>query len=332
MASEHPIAHSETSADAVPLDGTCSSVLQCRICQNSEGNRSLSVREMMFGMAESFTYLHCAACGVLHLADIPSDLSCYYPSEGYYSVNRRPGLLKRWIMNWRDRAYLGRSIAGNWLLRKFQNGALDATLRAARDRDARILDVGCGGGDLLQSLSRLGFKYLHGVDPLLDKSTSVHGVHLIAGDLSAVTGEFDLITFHHSLEHMPQQATVLKQARERLAPGGQIIVRVPTCDSFAFELYGSNWFQIDAPRHLFLHTRRSIALVARQGGLKIEEFYCDSQSMQFWASDMYKDDLILNSPKLTEYKGRRKTFYRELSTFLNAHLRGDQVVVHLRPE
>lgn len=286
---------------------------------------------MMFGMTESFTYLRCAACGVLQLADVPSDLASYYPSEGYYSVNRRPGLLKRWAMNARDRGYVKHSIAGNWLLRKFPNGALDATLRASRGRDSRILDVGCGSGDLLQSLSRLGFNHLHGVDPLLDKSTSVNGVHLIAGDLGAVTSEFDLITFHHSLEHMPQQATVLRQARERLARGGQIIVRVPTCDSFAFELYGSDWFQIDAPRHLFLHTRRSIELVAQQSGLEVVEFYCDSQSMQFWASDMYKDDVILNSPKLTAYKGRREHFYRELSTFLNAHLRGDQVVVHLRP-
>ena len=323
--------HPGTPIDALSLDGTCSSALKCRVCQNTEGNRSLSVREMMFGMAESFTYLHCAACGVLHLVDIPSDLSRYYPSEGYYSVNRSPGTLKRWVMNSRDRGYVTHSIVGKWLLRKFPNSALEATLRAAQGRETRILDVGCGGGDLLQSLSRLGFNHLYGVDPLLDQSASVNGVHLIAGDLGAVTGEFDLITFHHSLEHMPQQATVLMQARERLARGGQIIVRVPTCDSFAFELYGSNWFQIDAPRHLFLHTRRSIDLVARQSHLKVEEFYCDSQSMQFWASDMYKDDVILNSPKLTEYKTRRKTFYRELSTFINAHLRGDQVVVHLRP-
>ena len=304
---------------------------RCLICQNEEGNRTLTVRERMFGMQESFPYLHCGACGVLQLAEVPADLSRYYPAEGYYSVNRRPGLLKRWATLTRDGAYTRRSMFGRWLQRQFPNTALDATLRAAARPDTRILDVGCGGGDLLHSLARLGFKHLHGVDPLLDESTiSDDGVHLMAGELNGVEGQYDLIMFHHSLEHMAEQVSVLEHARARLAAGGVIVVRIPTCESLAFDAYGAEWFQIDAPRHLFLHTHRSIRRVASRSGLAVEKIYCDSQPMQFWASDMYKDDVTLTSTKMAQYKRRRPAFYRELAAFLNVHLRGDQIVVHLR--
>jgi SAM-dependent methyltransferase len=307
-----------------------SSQISCRICDNSQGNVPMSVREMMFGMQERFSYLHCSACGVLHLVDVPSNLSRYYPSGGYYSVSRRSSTLRQRLMRMRDRGYAVESLLGRWLVRMFPNGALDATLRHAPHRNMRILDVGCGGGELLQSLSRLGFKHLYGVDPLLEKSTSDGSVHLVAGNLESVSGEFDLITFHHSLEHMPDQVDTLARARERLAPGGRVVVRIPTCDSLAFQLYGADWFQIDAPRHLFLHSHRSIALVAGHAGLKVEAMTCDSQAMQFWASDMYRDGVILNSPKLSDYKVRRKRFYRELSTFLNVHRRGDQLIVCLQ--
>lgn len=305
--------------------------LRCRICQNEEGNQTLKVRERMFGMQESFPYLHCAVCGVLHLVEVPADLSPYYPAEGYYSVNRRLGMFKRWAMLARDGAYGRGSMLGRWLKRQFPNTALDATLRAAARRDTRILDVGCGGGDLLHSLARLGFRHLHGVDPLLDKSTiSEDGVRLISGELKVVEGQYDLIMFHHSLEHMSEQFAVLKHARAKLAAGGLIVVRIPTCESLAFDAYGAEWFQLDAPRHLFLHSHRSIRQVASCSGLVVEKIYCDSQPMQFWASDMYKDDVMLMSPEIKQYKRRRLVFYRELAAFLNAHLRGDQIVVHLR--
>lgn len=37
----------------------------------------------------------------------------------------------------------------------------------ALERDARILDVGCGGGGLLDRLARVGFNNLSGADPFI---------------------------------------------------------------------------------------------------------------------------------------------------------------------
>ena len=54
---------------------------------------------------------------------------------------------------------------------------------------------------------------MSGVDPLIaaDGETSL-GVPLMKRYLSEVTGEFDLIMFNHSLEHVPDPVATLKAA------------------------------------------------------------------------------------------------------------------------
>jgi hypothetical protein len=73
--------------------------------------------------------------------------------------------------------------------------------------------------------------------------------------------------------------------------------------------------QLDAPRHLFLHTRKSFGLLAARAGLQIEKWFCDSTSFQFWGSELYQR-------KLPFFKGseaalRRGNYFskRELNLF-----------------
>ena len=301
----------------------------CGICANTVDNRVLEVQERMYGMGDTFHYRHCSDCGVLQLMDVPEDLGRYYTAEGYYSVNANQGRVRRWLMRKRDQGCAGRSLVGSVLERRFPNPTLVSTLAIARP-DSRILDVGCGGGELLKSLSGLGFRHLTGVDPLLAQSSSADGVRLIAGELPSVEGEFDLVMFHHSLEHMADQVGMLAAARERLAPGGTVLVRIPTCESLAFETYGARWFQIDAPRHLFLHSHQSVRRVAERAGLTVVSLTCDSQPMQFWASEMCVDDVPLKSPRMPEYRDREPEFLQRLARWANEHDRGDQIAVHLK--
>jgi len=300
----------------------------CSLCANTHGNCLLAAEENMYGMGKVFDYLHCAHCGVLHILEVPPDLASYYPTGAYYSTQRK-SWAKQQVVRLRDRSYVHPSLLGRLLRSRFPNPALQATLRIVQDRTARILDVGCGGGTLLRALADLGFEHLHGVDPLITARQTHEGVHLLPGELSDVPGEFDVIMFHHSLEHMPNQMGVLTQARERLAAGGQVLVCIPTVDSIAFETYGHHWGQLDAPRHLYLHSRRSIAQVAHAAGFTVATVYCNSQPMQFWASEMHKDGHALNAPEQAGYKRMRRRFFSELAEWVNEAGRGDQIVLHL---
>lgn len=307
----------------------CSDILICPICKCSAGNQILQFEEKFFRLGGKFDYLDCRECRAISIVNPPTDLSPYYPTSNYYSIRARSWLTRQ-LMHLRDLAYI-MAYPGSALVRKYlPNSALETTLNAAdNNRYCRILDVGCGEGTLLKSLAKLNFKNLTGVDPLLAHDELSEVVRLISGDLSSVNGKFDVITFHHSLEHMADARTTLFEARELLAPDGRILIRIPTRDSLAYSLYGENWFQIDAPRHMCLHSHRSIKIVAGQAGLRVLQIDCDSHPMQFWASDLYRAGLQLKDVKHRVYKTSQHSFYKKLAKFVNQNSLGDQIVVQL---
>jgi len=79
----------------------------------------------------------------------------------------------------------------------------------------------------------------------------------------------------------------LKKLVEILQPGGYILIRIPVANSYAWRKYKTNWFALDAPRHLFLHTTQSISLLAEKAGLKIDSIDYDSPSAQLLFCETY---------------------------------------------
>ena len=49
--------------------------MKCRICNNIEGNKTYEVREMMWGLRETFAYFQCSKCECFQISQIPSDMS-----------------------------------------------------------------------------------------------------------------------------------------------------------------------------------------------------------------------------------------------------------------
>jgi hypothetical protein len=95
--------------------------------------------------------------------------------------------------------------------------------------------------------------------------------------------------------------------------------------------------QLDAPRHLFLHTRRSLEIVAEQAGLYVDAVVHDSYELQFWGSEQYRRDIPLNSEGSYRWGAGAPIFspeqiaaWREEAEMLNRQGRGDQAAVYLR--
>jgi SAM-dependent methyltransferase len=112
---------------------------------------------------------------------------------------------------------------------------------------------------LLLALRDHGFTRIAGADPLLPRALQYNGgVRIHAGSFVDLPGLFDVVMFHHTLEHVPDPAATLDQVRDRLAPGGWAIVRMPVAGCHAWREYGVDWVQLDAPRHLHILTLRSM--------------------------------------------------------------------------
>ena len=311
----------------------------CRICGNAAGNEMYVVREMMFGKRETFDYFQCITCGCLQIAEYLNDYGPYY-GDGYYSLGQRsnPSGLYRFLMMERDRYALnGRSFIGRLMSVLFPFVALDSLKALKLKKDERILDVGCGAGNLLFALREQGFQELMGVDPYLDNEISYeNGLKIFKKDIFDVMGQWDLIMLHHALEHLTEPGRVLEKISQLLSDGGRCVIRIPVADSYAWKTYGTNWVQIDAPRHNYLFTRDSLTLLAESAGLKIDQVVCDSGTLQFWASTQYQNDIALTEPNSFNFGYGNSNFspldiwgFSRHAKRLNAQGQGDQAIFYL---
>ena len=265
----------------------------------------------MFGTKEEFKYVQCGYCNCLQLVDIPEDLSRYYPPD-YYSLNTtyksKASALQQLMLKQRFKnAIFGKGYKLNKLLTHFVempdlrvDSALPITqlLKKSEIKDfsARFLDIGCGSWSLwLEGLKTMGFNHLTGVDPFIKEDISTGGINIHKRQISEVDGTFDLITFHHSLEHIPEQEKTLQAARRLLAPNGVILVRIPTVSSYAWKHYGTDWVEMDPPRHLYLHSRASVDILGKKSGLKLYSTLCDSIELEFYGSEQYLKGIPLTS-------------------------------------
>ena len=325
--------------------------MHCEVCGGKAADSRLhTATERMFGLGGQFRYMECAQCGCLSLLDVPDDLGPYYPPDYYaFGAGPRPGRspgprwLRRWLMGtFLDRPSLAR--LGIAVRSRLGGGSQAWTLALSGiglTTGAAILDVGCGSGRRLEHLGQVGFENLTGTDAFLPD----HGGHdgrdgranLVPHDLDALSGSFDLIMCHHSFEHMADPVGVLRSLDRLLSPRGAVLLRVPLAGSWAWRTYGVDWVQLDAPRHLFLFTPEGVELLAARSGFVVTRVIYDSDALQFWGSEQYRQGAPLRDPRAPGEEAPRFTAgqlrrFRRRARELNALGDGDQAVFLLRKD
>jgi 2-polyprenyl-3-methyl-5-hydroxy-6-metoxy-1,4-benzoquinol methylase len=104
-----------------------------------------------------------------------------------------------------------------------------------QERDARMVDVGCGSGMLLHFLSGLGYEHVEGVDISPDQVALSRQVakDVTEGNamdfLDAHVEQFDLITALDVIEHFHKDEVLrfLSAAHGSLRPKGRLILQTP---------------------------------------------------------------------------------------------------------
>ncbi|CAG9932795.1 class I SAM-dependent methyltransferase [Candidatus Nitrotoga arctica] len=316
---------------------------RCRICHVADKHAIYLPREMMFGTKEEFEYFQCSSCGCLQISEIPADIARFYPSN-YYSMNPQEqpltqGSVFRMTM---ERLRVGNALFGrNYKLAKlasyivdmpYQLNVIGPWLKKCQIQSfkARFLDVGCGSASgWLHTLKQLGFKNLLGVDPYIEKNVNVNGINIMKQHIDQTAGPFDLVSLHHSLEHIPNQTDALKAVNNILTPGGFCLVRIPLVSSLVWEQYGTDWVELDAPRHFYLHSLKSIKLAGEQAGFNLVDNCWDSTEFEFWGSEQYRrglplmsDTSFMRNPALSNFTYREMTDFRARAESANKEGRG----------
>lgn len=106
------------------------------------------------------------------------------------------------------------------------------------DRNAKILDIGCGLGNKMRLLDSLGFKNLTGIEKNehMVKTDTDNGLDVYTPDqFSTEQGQesYDLLVFSHIIEHFQYQdlKTFLENYFHYLKPGGYILIITPVMQS-----------------------------------------------------------------------------------------------------
>lgn len=284
--------------------------MKCRICHTEGDHRIYAAREMQFGTRERFEYFQCNQCKCLQISEIPEDMQRFYP-ENYYSYNSgsanqdSQNLLISFLQKQRCRtALFDRGYKLNNLLKPFIKypkalyGTAPSVIRQAgiTGYNATFLDVGCGSWSWwLSDLKELGFRKLTGSDPFLEKDVYTHGIRIYKKNISELNGQYSLITFHHSFEHITDQLATLLHAKRLLNNNGICMIRIPIVSSYEWETYGVNWFAMDPPRHLYLHSLESMELLMKEAGLEVINIEFDTTKDIFLLSEQYLKDIPYNS-------------------------------------
>lgn len=153
----------------------------------------------------------------------------------------------------------------------------------------RVIDIGCGGGILAESMAARGAN-VTGID-LSEKPLNVAKLHLLESghqvDYQLISAEeiaklqpesFDCVTCMEMLEHVPDPLSTIRAAATMAKPGAWIFFSTLNRNpkSFLFAIIGAEYILNLLPKGTHEYRRfitpAELAAMARSAGLTVSEF------------------------------------------------------------
>lgn len=202
----------------------------CPVCGGGHGDVLHHQRFAVsddYPLPDEYDVVICATCGMVY-ADTPATQADYDKFYATCSIYEQPAGASTGTTPPED------------LARLEQTGALFASHIPCQE--ARILDVGCANGGLLQVLGRRGFRNLIGVDPspACVENTRNSGCESYRGELAclpAEIGRFDAVILTSVLEHVLDVKSAISALVTVCTDSGRIFLEVPDAAGYADYLH-----------------------------------------------------------------------------------------------
>ena len=222
----------------------------CDICGSENWENAGSMQDKSYGVPGRFSIVRCKLCGLLYTNPRPkakqlSDLyNPYYGEEN--PQNEDLSKPEPFIKRHKKLRSLYHWVCGQYLTE---------ILSKAK---GRVLDVGCGNGDLLSELIEMECDCF-GLEPnpkavqtCVRKGLKIEQGTLDQFDLPI--NFFDTVILWHVIEHLPSPKKALKSIYKILKDKGSLFVYCPNADSYMSRFFNENWRGWHLPFHFYHFT------------------------------------------------------------------------------
>jgi len=213
----------------------------CPLCEQKVTRFEYVVRDSVSN--KQFSIFFCSLCRIGFTVPVPTNLGPFYP-RNYYST------IKTWIYK---------------LLQVRRPKIIHTYIP-----QGRLLDIGCGDGNLSQQLDAVLYNYT-GIETPFAKSRNPLVKSVGIEGMREPKNSYKGVMFWESLEHLKNPLEALKKASMALAPKGFLIIECPDFSAWERYLFGAHWFHLDPPRHLFHYTPVGLCKILQDMGYKIIE-------------------------------------------------------------
>lgn len=135
-----------------------------------------------------------------------------------------------------------------------------------------VLDFGCGSGGFLRFIKPVAMN-VSGIELERDARERLNEEGLqVYETLEECSGEFDVITSFHVLEHLAEPKEYLIKMKSHLKDNGSIIIETPNADDALLSLYNIKEFADFTywSPHIILYNHETIKKLADNSGLKVK--------------------------------------------------------------
>jgi 2-polyprenyl-3-methyl-5-hydroxy-6-metoxy-1,4-benzoquinol methylase len=247
------------------------SSVACPYCEGTSPHLLSSADVNRRITTEVFHFYQCPSCELMFLHPRPADMSPFYKG-GYEQIPENLSQLR--------------------VIAKKDKYRMEPILRYKKG--GRLLEIGPWMGIFSCNAKDAGFDVtaIEMNRQCVDFLNDVVGIKAIQSSdpvtaMNSMDEQFDVIALWHSLEHLPNPWLVVQKAAERLAPGGILLIAVPNIESYDFSVLKAGWLHLDAPRHLFFYTARSLEKLCSSSGLKTLELTTSDQLSRILSRDAW---------------------------------------------
>ena len=153
----------------------------------------------------------------------------------------------------------------------------------------KVIDIGCGGGILAESMARKGAD-VTGIDlsekalkvadlHSLEAEVSVRYKHIAAEEMAAQeAGQYDVVTCMEMLEHVPDPASIVRAAAALVKPGGHVFFSTLNRNpkAYLFAVVGAEYLLRMLPKgthdYAKFITPAELSQFVREAGLNVDAF------------------------------------------------------------